>query len=57
MGATQKSDEESDDHWALLADTHIAANKDAASRGTIMFDNLNKIIDELYWLKKTSRSV
>ena len=43
MAATK----ESADHWALLADTHIAGNKDAVSRGTNMFDNFNKIIDEL----------
>ena len=45
--ATQESDEESVDYWALLADTHIAANKEATSRGANMFDNLSKIIDEL----------
>ncbi|MCM2370653.1 metallophosphoesterase family protein [Aporhodopirellula aestuarii] len=39
--------EESADHWALLADTHIAADKNAVSRGAHMFDNFNKIIDEL----------
>ena len=39
--------EESADHWALLADTHIAGNKNAVSRGSNMFDNFNKIIDEL----------
>ena len=39
--------EESADYWAMLADTHIAANKNAISRGANMFNNLNKIIDEL----------
>ncbi|TWU38714.1 3',5'-cyclic adenosine monophosphate phosphodiesterase CpdA [Novipirellula aureliae] len=47
MAATDESADQSADYWALLADTHIAANKDAVSRGVNMFDNLNKIIDEL----------
>ena len=39
--------EESADYWALLADTHIAGRKSSVSRGTNMFDNFSKIIDEL----------
>ena len=34
--------------WALLADTHIAGKEDARGlHGTVMFDNLNRVIDEI----------
>lgn len=33
--------------WALLADTHIAADPSASARGATMFDNLNRIIDQV----------
>ena len=33
--------------WALLADTHMASDKSTVARGTNMFDNLNRVIDEL----------
>ncbi len=35
------------DWWALLADPHIAADPAASARGITMFDNLNRVIDEL----------
>jgi metallophosphoesterase superfamily enzyme len=34
-------------HWALLADTHIAADQSAVNSGTNMFDNLNRVIDQI----------
>lgn len=36
-----------DNWWALLADTHIAADPAASARGATMFDNLNRVIDEI----------
>jgi hypothetical protein len=33
--------------WALLADTHIAGDENTIVRGTNMFDNLNRVIDEV----------
>ncbi|HEY7153994.1 MAG TPA: metallophosphoesterase [Gemmataceae bacterium] len=32
------------DHWILLADTHIAANRDAVNRGVKMADNLQRVV-------------
>lgn len=35
-------------HWALLADTHIAGKQEAKGLGgTVMYDNLNRVIDEI----------
>lgn len=34
-------------HWAMLADTHIAGDPTTVVRGTNMFENLNRIIDEV----------
>lgn len=33
--------------WALLSDTHIAADPAAIARGVNMFDNLNRVIDQV----------
>ena len=33
--------------WALLADTHMAGDEKTVARGVNMFDNLNRVIDEV----------
>ena len=33
--------------WALLADTHMAGDEKTVARGANMFDNLNRVIDEV----------
>jgi len=35
------------DHWALLADTHIAADPDFSARGANMADNLHRVGEQL----------
>lgn len=33
--------------WALLSDTHIAADPATSARGVTMFDNLNRVVDQV----------
>ncbi|QEG41394.1 metallophosphoesterase family protein [Roseimaritima ulvae] len=46
MVGAEKS-EPSREWWALLSDTHIAADPAAIARGVNMFDNLNRVIDQV----------
>lgn len=45
------------DHWALLADTHVAAQRDLAARGVVMADHLADVARQLLALERSPAGV